>query len=269
LTIDKPKRTGGWLQIRAQSASGEIVAQIRSRLFSGALVPGDFLGSERELSREFGVSRVTMRDALRILEANGIIEVKVGKSGGVRVSHPNVDRIAESLAIQLKLSGIELGTIFEAQIGIQGQAARLAAIKATDEELALIEATVEALASGTFEPAEFVNRSQDLHVAVTRSSHNEALTSMYQALSHLARPYMFGGTTKFRMRRVIQYHRDVLSALRARNPEAVVAVVLSHLQLLIDTHLPSRAKSLGTSRPHGSTKDRLSKAAGARAQRSR
>lgn len=210
-----------------------------------------------------------MRDALRILEANGIIEVKVGKGGGVRVSHPNVDRIAESLAIQLKLSGIELGTIFEAQIGIQGQAARLAAIKATDEELAWIGAAVDELASGTFAPVEFVNRSQDLHIAVTRSSHNEALASMYQALSHLARPYMFEGTTKIRMRRVVQYHRDVLAGLKARKPEAVVAVVLSHLQLLIDTHLPGRAKSFGTSHPSGSTKDRLKKAAGAQAQRSR
>jgi GntR family transcriptional regulator, transcriptional repressor for pyruvate dehydrogenase complex len=230
---------GAWMQVRTKSVSAHIVAQIRDRLFSGELVPGQFLGSERKLSAEFGVSRVTMRDALRILEATGIVEVKIGKGGGVRVGQPNLERIAESLAIQLRLSGITLSAVFDAQIGVEVHAAKLATANATDAEIKALEAQLKDLSAAQLRPAEFVERSQDLHVAVTRASHNEALASMYEALSHLARPFMIAGTTAARIRRVIGHHGKVLSALKERDAEKVGAVVMSHLQLLVDAHLRS------------------------------
>ena len=95
---DGHEGSGRWMQVRVAKASAEIVAQIRERLFDGKFRPGDFVGTERTLAVEFGVSRLTMRDALRILEANGIVEVKVGKSGGVRIAQPSPERFADALA---------------------------------------------------------------------------------------------------------------------------------------------------------------------------
>src|ERR671935_3167782 len=89
--------------IRRPRASGEIVAQIERAIFGGHLSSGDRLESERELAEEFGVSRITVRDALRILEARGLIKVKVGASGGAFVSEANMDRVAESLSTMLRL----------------------------------------------------------------------------------------------------------------------------------------------------------------------
>jgi len=68
--------------IRQARASGAIVSQIERKIFDGDLKTGDRLESERELAERFGVSRITVRDALRVLEARGLVHVKVGASGG-------------------------------------------------------------------------------------------------------------------------------------------------------------------------------------------
>ena len=72
--------------IRQARASGEIVSQIEHAIFEGELKRGDRLESERELAERFGVSRITVRDALRVLEARGLVHVKVGASGGANPS---------------------------------------------------------------------------------------------------------------------------------------------------------------------------------------
>src|SRR5437899_4764212 len=72
--------------VRQSRASGEIVSQIERAIFAGELHAGDRLQSERELAEQFGVSRITVRDALRVLEARGLIRVKVGATGGAFVA---------------------------------------------------------------------------------------------------------------------------------------------------------------------------------------
>ncbi|HZU16950.1 MAG TPA: GntR family transcriptional regulator, partial [Candidatus Dormibacteraeota bacterium] len=82
---DGDRRSGvsfEFTRVRPARVSNEVVAQIREAIFSGRYQPGDRLPTERELSRQFGVSRVTVRDALRALEAAGLIEVRVGGQGG-------------------------------------------------------------------------------------------------------------------------------------------------------------------------------------------
>src|SRR4051794_5198713 len=75
--------------IRQSRASGEIVSQIERAIFAAELSAGDRLQSERELAEQFGVSRITVRDALRVLEARGLIRVKVGAMGGAFVADAN------------------------------------------------------------------------------------------------------------------------------------------------------------------------------------
>src|SRR5256886_16872736 len=89
--------------IHQARASGEIVSQIERAIFSAQVSPGDRLQSERELAEQFGVSRITVRDALRVLEARGLIRVKVGATGGAFVADANTDRVAEPLSTRIRL----------------------------------------------------------------------------------------------------------------------------------------------------------------------
>src|SRR4029077_3353503 len=72
---------------RSSSLSAQVVAEVRDALFAKRLRPGDFLGTEKELAALFNASRIVARDALRTLEALGIVEIRMGKGGGARIAH--------------------------------------------------------------------------------------------------------------------------------------------------------------------------------------
>ena len=112
---------------RSSSLSAQIVAEVREQLFAKKLKPGDFLGTEKELAARFGTSRIVARDALRTLEALGIVEIRMGKGGGARIAQGNPRLFAEALAVQLDLTGVSAAEIMDAQRAIETLGAELAA----------------------------------------------------------------------------------------------------------------------------------------------
>src|SRR5213080_3369288 len=119
------------IPFRTATMSTQIVAQVREALFAREMRPGDFLGTEKDLAERFGVSRIVARDALRTLEALGIVEIKVGAGGGARIAQGNPRLFAEALAVQLDLTGVSVGEIMDAQRAIESLTAELAAINGT------------------------------------------------------------------------------------------------------------------------------------------
>src|SRR5215813_138714 len=126
----RPVLLGG----RMASLSGQIVADVREALFAGQLKPGEFLGTEKDLGARFGVSRIVARDALRTLEALGVVEIRMGKGGGARVARGNPQLFAEALAVQLTLTGVSAAEILDAQRAVECMAAELAAENATPDD---------------------------------------------------------------------------------------------------------------------------------------
>src|SRR5262245_2131447 len=113
-----PAMTSGERKVvpfRTATMSTQIVVQVRDALFAKALRPGDFLGTEKDLAERFGVSRIVARDALRTLEAQGVVEIKVGSGGGARIAQGNARLFAEALAVQLGLAGVSVAANIEAQ----------------------------------------------------------------------------------------------------------------------------------------------------------
>lgn len=153
-----------------------MAGQLRTAILSGVYRPGDRLPTERELVRQFGVSRVTVRDALRTLEAGGLIQVRIGGQGGPYVAHPDVAVLSANLGNQLQLSGCTVSELAEARLALETTAARLAAERAKPEDLTqLEEALGEAGDVGT------ATASVDFHEAVAKASGNRALWMMFAA----------------------------------------------------------------------------------------
>ena len=121
---------------RSSSLSAQIVAWVRDALFAKKLKPGDFLGTEKDLAARFGVSRIVARDALRTLEALGIVDIRMGKGGGARIAQGNPRLFAEALAVQLDLTGVSAAEIMDAQRAIETLGAELAAENATAADIA-------------------------------------------------------------------------------------------------------------------------------------
>src|SRR6201996_355510 len=100
-------------------SSDLIVEQIRLLMRQGQLRPGDRLPPERDLCERFGVSRVTVREALRMLESSGLVEIRVGARGGAFVTAPSSDRVGEGLTDLLSLSVITTTDITEIRMVLE------------------------------------------------------------------------------------------------------------------------------------------------------
>lgn len=125
---------------RLQKASDILADRIRAEILGNNLQPGDALASEAELIEAHGFSRGTVREALRLLEAEGLIVIKRGPKGGIRVRHPDITQVSHSLALHFAMSKTTLGEFFTFRRLVEPAAAAEAARSATPEQRAsLIE----------------------------------------------------------------------------------------------------------------------------------
>ena len=156
-------------------ASNEVVRQIKAAILDGRLKPGDRLSSERELTDQLGVSRVTVRDALRTLETAGLIDVRVGARGGAFVRVPEPGRVGEGLANMLLLSSIKPVEVTEARMIFELGMIPLICQRATQEDIAALSEICErsdrALQADEFDVA----LSAEFHARLARCTHNTAI----------------------------------------------------------------------------------------------
>jgi DNA-binding FadR family transcriptional regulator len=158
-----------------------IVDQIKVLIRDGSLAPGDRLPSERELCQRFGVSRVTVREALRVLEATGLVTIRVGVHGGAFLTAPSTDRVGEGLADLLSMSALTAGEVTEARKIVELGALPLVVEQATDDDIDALEERVEEGQSALEEGRYSMDMSARFHVRVAECAHNTALTMLIQS----------------------------------------------------------------------------------------
>lgn len=219
--------------VRPTRASSEVITQIREAIFDGRYQPGDRLPTEREMARQFGISRVTVRDALRALEAAGLIVVRVGGQGGPYVSKPDVANLTETLGTHVQLRGTTFMELAEARLGLELMAAGLAAERVTDEELAQLLELVEGRRPTEQETA---GGLLDFHHLVVAAAHNSALLDMWTAcrtliqepfdVLHALQPAMAEASN--------EAHQRFVRALEQRDSELAVRLMREHLSDFAD-----------------------------------
>ena len=116
---------------------------MRDRILRGELVPGQRLPPEDELTEQFGIARTTLREALRVLESQGLLTIRRGRGGGPEITHPSLEPAATALAVSLRLSGTTLGDLDEARRLIEPHLAGKLALSHTDYDLAKLQAVIE------------------------------------------------------------------------------------------------------------------------------
>jgi len=158
-----------------------IVEQIRLLMRQGQLKPGDRLPAERDLCERFGVSRVTVREALRMLESAGLVEIRVGARGGAFVTAPSSNRVGEGLTDLLTLSVISAADVTEVRLILEVGIVPLVCERATEEDLADLEKICErgevALRKGEYS----MRMSLEFHARVAQATHNPALEMLVES----------------------------------------------------------------------------------------
>jgi GntR family transcriptional repressor for pyruvate dehydrogenase complex len=232
-----------WASVRGGTLSARIVQQIRAALFKGQITPGQALGSEKHLAETFGVSRMAVRDALRSLEAGGVVEIRVGAKGGVFIAQGNPDRFADALATQFKLVGITVEEMFDAQIAIEVMATELAAKRAEPADLQRLRDVLDRLRVLSQQPMttasanEFTKLALYFHEALVEASHNRALLAQFKALRDVLEPVYGRGTRDATAKRVVASHKAVLEAVAAGDAERGCALLRRRLEAIRAKHL--------------------------------
>src|SRR5258706_550644 len=131
--------------VKNQRVSDEILQQIRDAVLTGKFQIGDRLPNERTLAEQFAASRTSVREALRGLEQQGVIYTKKGVTGGAFVADLDHRLVSRSFQTLLTLRKISINHIAEVRLIFEPEAARLAALRATAQDLAEMEEVIETM----------------------------------------------------------------------------------------------------------------------------
>jgi GntR family transcriptional repressor for pyruvate dehydrogenase complex len=218
--------------VTLRRVSQAIVDQIRELMREGKLQPGDRLPSERELCEQFGVSRVTVREALRILESGGLITVKVGARGGAFVTTPTSGQVGAGLAELVSLSPLTAYEVTEARLVFELGIVPLVCERATDEDIADMRQMTEAHLQALKVDEYTMEMSADFHIRVAEATHNKAIQMLVQSFhGPLLMSLREAKTAAPLMGRTgCKEHLDFTNAVAARDPERAQAIMRTHLR---------------------------------------
>jgi len=216
--------------MQVPKASAVLANDLRERILSGEFPEGTSLPPERDMVTQTQMSRTTVREALRILEVQGLVRIRTGRSGGAFVRRPGGDSVTDSVSLMIRGRQISLAALFDAREGIESACARLAAKYRTDADLERLAAANAAMSmDGPLE--DFLQANVDWHLAVAEASHNELLTGFMLALSRAI--YTATDNQAFvdaEVRRTtILAHTRVTEAIRERDEDAALRRMTRHL----------------------------------------
>jgi DNA-binding FadR family transcriptional regulator len=228
---DVPRPPLEFDRIRQVRAHEYVAEQIRRHIALRLVAPGEALPPERELARMFGVGRPTVQHALRLLEANHLVEARRGRLGGTFVLTPSDDEevLEEQLARLLRRSP-ELEELLEYRRLLEPATARVAAGSRREEDLERMEVVLTSLAEAETE-AEYMRFDTEFHIAVAAATQNRYLTNgiieirmeLNDALSLLPESDTWHS-------RLSDEHQAIYAAIEAADPVAAEAAAHVHVR---------------------------------------
>jgi GntR family transcriptional regulator, transcriptional repressor for pyruvate dehydrogenase complex len=243
VTSPQAKPDAIFAPITIARASSAIADQIRAAIIGGQLKEGERLPPERSLAEQFGVSRVTVRDALRALEAMGLIAVRVGARGGAFVTAPTGSVVAQTMSDMVMMSAVGPEDVVEARLMVELGTVTIACARATDEDLADLRALSDraraALRSKTYSR----ELSWDFHFLLAKAAHNGAVEGLTQSFRSSLSLHPIRTREGARAHeRTVEEHGRIVDALERRDGAAARREMAQHL--LRGTGLEERESAL-------------------------
>ena len=230
--MSKPKRAP---RIKA---SERVAAELRREIATGNLRPGDRLQSERLLQEQFGISRPTLREALRLLESESLIEVARGQHGGGRVKDLNISIAARQVGVYLQMEGTTLQDVWSARSIIEPAAVALIAKTGNRSAITKMEENIAAAYESLEDPVKYGDLTNEFSEIITDYCGNRTVGTFARLIEDIVRRQHVDVTVKTyshqgveRMRRLnIRGRERVLNLIKARKPDEAEAFWKKHLE---------------------------------------
>jgi GntR family transcriptional repressor for pyruvate dehydrogenase complex len=213
--------------IKHTKVSDEIVNQIKNQISEGMLKPGDRLPPERDLVKEFGVSRPSLREALNSLVAMGFLEVK-----GKRTYIKSVasESMLDPLSLLIKTDTQKIFDLIEVRKAIEAWGAFLAAQRATEEDIKRLENILEQMGKAYEQGRSWEKQDADFHLGIAQATHNTIHTHMMSTIYEFLRESVarvFKDRTK--VKKLLDHHYRIFSAIKNHSPDKARERTLEHL----------------------------------------
>jgi GntR family transcriptional regulator, transcriptional repressor for pyruvate dehydrogenase complex len=211
-----------------------LIDELRRRIVDGEIAPGEKLPSENTLIAEHGVSRTVVREAITRLQAEGLVHTRRG-SGSFALTPPPAGNAPQHPVRQVRTLQ-ERQQLMEYRIGIESEAAALAASRSTKAHRAVLRSTLEAFSRAEGNPAEALSQDFDFHRTVAEASGNpylsDAIAGLGPAMIAMPRRRLDRSGTDAETTRLAQVsaeHEAILAALDAGDARAAAAAMRTHL----------------------------------------
>ena len=212
-----------------KSKAEHVAQQLLDRIITAGLAPGSSFGTEADLLKLFNVSRPTLRESLRILKSQGVLELRPGPRGGIMVKKPSIDILAHGLSVFLRLHDVPFIAVLKAREVIEPALASEAAINGTEEDFDQLEQSIERMKEIKDQQA-FIDENRVFHSIIARASGNKVMEAFWSTISILAHGEHHGVRySSGNQQHVIEAHKAILKAFRKRDSKAAAATMEAHV----------------------------------------
>lgn len=239
----------------------DVVEQIQDAVLEGRLRPGDRLPAERELGALFGVSRGTLREALRVLEQKGLIEIRLGVGGGAMIRDAGTEPLSESLILLMRSQKVSLEHLAEFREEVEGAVTGLAARRADLEDRKCLRKMLEQAGAyceaGLIHWDDFVRTDEKIHTAISQIARNPLYAMILQTIHENIHRYYdrflpVGGAL---LRENYQDLCDIVEAVEMHDVERARQVASEHVRRFY-RHMTSRKEKRPEGPAAGPNRDR-------------
>lgn len=218
--------------VKSGKISELIAQQIRTIILNGTMEPGDKLPPERELVEQFQASRISVREALKSLEASALLTIKPGS--GVFVAEVNSKPMSKSLASILQIQKATINDLTETRIILEPSIARLASIRIKPEDFLKLEQNIQK--GSALVKSGFSGRANNIefHSIIAESTHNPVIALLMKILLEVLKETAFeiDDTSSEYIKiasHTVSYHKKILKALREKNSKKVYELMFRHI----------------------------------------
>lgn len=223
--------------IRAKRVSDQAYEQIRDLVFRGQLKPGDQIMPERDLAQALGVSRPTVREAIKKLVTMGLLEHRQGQ--GTFVRSVDSQREHNPLAAIVEGHDASLEELLEVRMGLEGQSVTLAAQRATSEDIQVLEKALEAMLAENAAGRLGIEEDVSFHMAIAFASQNPVqvyiMKNFYDLLHFGIKENLQALWEEPSSLPIIRrQHREIFEAIRNHDPETAYQAMKAHITFVLD-----------------------------------
>lgn len=208
----------------------EVAEELRSMILTGRLEPGDFLESQKALAERFGVGLSSVREAIQLLAAVGLVESHPGK--GTWVCETALNSLFSPEEVKIRLGALNARQVYEARMVVEVALTRLAAERATLDDIRQIWTALAEMKAAE-DDAAFIHADLDFHLAVARAGHNPLLEQFYylsrQLLAEVISQVIMLPHVKDES---LPLQEDIARAIAAHDVEQAVIAEQAHMQYI-------------------------------------